>query len=236
MRGPIEHPLEGAGQAKERDRSQVRRERLDLDGGTTGEDVSARERTVRELVGGVAEALVLEQALDQLLTRVDTLLLGRVLLVEGVGRQQLPALEEGERRRHHQVLARDLDVERPRELDVLDVLLRDERDRDVEHVELVATHEVQEQIERSFEGVEGDRVGLPRADAVADGPQLDFRQRRGLGRRLRGLGPVGPRLRVLHRWSLGLGAHLDHHRLPDEVGRDEHRGKDEAEHPDCREP
>ena len=68
-----------------------------------------------------------------------------------IGRHQLARLDVRQRRRHQQVLAGDVEVERAHEVEHLQVLLGDERDRDVEDVELVLLDEVQQQIERPLE-------------------------------------------------------------------------------------
>nr|WP_258182726.1 hypothetical protein [Enhygromyxa salina] len=166
---PVEHPVVGLGQAKQSHGREAGLRRLDRQIASARKHVAARERAVGQLEAGVAEALVLDQAPDQLFARIDAVLeLTLFVVLAGHDRQQLAALEEGQRRRHQQVLARDLDVERAREADVLDVLLGDEGDRDVEDVELVATHEVQEQIERALEHVERDRVAAAHVNTIGD--------------------------------------------------------------------
>jgi hypothetical protein len=67
-----------------------------------------------------------------------------------------------QRRRHHQELTRDIEVQLLHQLDVLQILLGDYRDRDVVDVHLTGANEVQEQIERAFEGIELDLVGVGR--------------------------------------------------------------------------
>jgi hypothetical protein len=56
-----------------------------------------------------------------------------------------------ELRRHEQVLAGDLEVQLAHELEVLEVAIGDEADRDLEDVELVLLDQVQEQVERPLE-------------------------------------------------------------------------------------
>ena len=68
-----------------------------------------------------------------------------------------------ERRRHEEVLARDVQVHQLHDGEVLEVLLRHERDGDVEDVELVLLAEVQEQIERALERWQRYRVRISRA-------------------------------------------------------------------------
>ena len=72
---------------------------------------------------------------------------------------QLARLEVRERRRHHQVVGRDVDRHRLHHLEVLQVLLGDERDRDVDDVDLVRLAQVQQQIERALELGQRDAVG-----------------------------------------------------------------------------
>ena len=67
-----------------------------------------------------------------------------------------------QRRRHHQELTGDVEIQVLHQLDVVEVLLGDQRDRDVVDVHLVLANEVQEQIERPLEGVELDLVGVGR--------------------------------------------------------------------------
>ena len=65
-----------------------------------------------------------------------------------------------ERRRHHQELARDVEVQLLHQVDVLEILLRDRGDRDVVDVDLVLLDEVQQQVERALELLEPDRICL----------------------------------------------------------------------------
>jgi len=59
-----------------------------------------------------------------------------------------------ERRRHQQIFARHVDIEAGHRVEVLEILLGDERDRDVEDRQLVLLHQVKQQIERTLEDVE----------------------------------------------------------------------------------
>src|SRR5690606_8910613 len=52
----------------------------------------------------------------------------------------------------------DVEVERGHQVEVLEVLLGDERDRDVEDVELVLLDQVKQEVERPLEHVEPDLV------------------------------------------------------------------------------
>jgi hypothetical protein len=125
-------------------------------------DVATDHRPIAEAVGRLLELLVLEEALDQLGPGVDLLergvfirLLDRLGL--GVG-QELARLQVAQGRRHHQVLAGDVDVEALHGVEVLEVLLGDEGDRDVEDLELVLAHQVQEQVEGALEHIDRDLV------------------------------------------------------------------------------
>ena len=56
-----------------------------------------------------------------------------------------------QRRRHHQELARDVEVELLHQRDRVEILRVIERDRDVVDADLVLLDEVQQQIERALE-------------------------------------------------------------------------------------
>ena len=159
--GPREHAVVGLGELEQRDRREPRVDvrRLDLD--AAREHVAPGDRHGVEFVGCGLEALVLQQTPDQRLPRVLALFLLALLflLLSRIGRQQLAALQEREGRGHDEVVAGDLEVHGPHELEVLQVLLRNEGDRDVEDVELVPAHQVQQQIERPLEHLERDEVG-----------------------------------------------------------------------------
>ena len=76
-------------------------------------------------------------------------------------RQQHARLDLDQHRRHQQVLGGELEVARADLVDVLQVLLGHIRQRDVEDVEVLPPDQVQQQIERAFEGLEEhlERVG-----------------------------------------------------------------------------
>ena len=102
------------------------------------------------------ELLVLEQAPHERFARI---LVG-IFLRRIDPRQQHARLDVDERRRHHQELPRHVQVEVLHQVDVVEVLLRDDRDRDVVDVHLVLLDEVQQQIQRPLELGEPDRIGL----------------------------------------------------------------------------
>ena len=67
-----------------------------------------------------------------------------------------------QRRRHHDVVAGDVEIELLHQRDRLEVLRGDQRDRDVVDVQLVLLDEMQEQIQRPFEVGELDRKRVGR--------------------------------------------------------------------------
>jgi hypothetical protein len=125
-------------------------------------------RQLVERVGGFLDSLVLEQPPHQLGARVFLRRLDR-----GRPRQQQARLDLHQHRRHHQVLGGELEVLRPHDLDVLEVLARERRHRDVQDVEVFLADQVQQQIQRPFEGLENHLEGIGRDVKVAR--QLDDR-------------------------------------------------------------
>jgi len=75
-------------------------------------------------------------------------------------RQQHPRLDVDERRRHHEELPGDVEIHLLHQVDVLDVLRRNQRDGDVVDADLVALDQVQQQVERPLEIHQADRVRL----------------------------------------------------------------------------
>jgi hypothetical protein len=63
-----------------------------------------------------------------------------------------------QRRGHHQVLPGHVEVHLLHQLDVVEVLLGDERDGNIVDVHLALANQMQQQIERTLEGVELDPV------------------------------------------------------------------------------
>ena len=111
-------------------------------------------------LGGRLELLVLEQPPHERVARIFLLALdsGR-----GLGpRQQRPRLDVDERRRHHEEFTRHVQIELVHQAQRLQILGRDERDRDVVDADLVLLDEVQQQIERALEVLEPDRHGVLR--------------------------------------------------------------------------
>ena len=75
-----------------------------------------------------------------------------------VGGQQHAALDVHQRRRHHEELAGDFEVEHLHDRQILHVLVRDPLDRDVVNVHLLLLDEVEQQIERPLEDLQLDFV------------------------------------------------------------------------------
>jgi hypothetical protein len=69
-------------------------------------------------------------------------------------------LDVNQRGGHHEELPDDVEVQLLHQIQVIEVLLRDERDRNVVDVDLVLLDEVQQQIERTFEVLKVNRVVL----------------------------------------------------------------------------
>ena len=74
--------------------------------------------------------------------------------------QQHLRLDVDERRRHHQELARDVEVELLHQLNRLEVLRRDQRNRNVVDVDLVLLDQMKEEVNRTLEVLEPDRQGI----------------------------------------------------------------------------
>ena len=114
-------------------------------------DVAAHHRAQRQLLPDALELLVLQQPLEQRLPRVAYLLFVDIGVVGlGVRRQELSRLDVRQRRRHQQVFASQIHVQRLHVLQRLNVLGGDKRDGDVEDVQLVLPDKMQEQVEGSL--------------------------------------------------------------------------------------
>ena len=129
------------------------------------------------------ELLVLEQAPYQQVARI--FLVPRVA-GRGFGpRQQHLALDVNQRRRHDEELAGEVEVQLLQQVQVLEVLLRDDRDLDVIHVHLVLLDQMDEQVERAFERLQLDLNGvqlrLEHLFGGRRGGRTDRRHRRILG-------------------------------------------------------
>jgi hypothetical protein len=100
--------------------------------------------------GGRLEFLVLEQPADQRVARVFL----RFAFHAGGGfrpRQQHLRLDVDQSSRHDEEVAGDVEIELLHQRDGLEILRRDQRDRDVVDVQLVLPDEMQQQIERPLE-------------------------------------------------------------------------------------
>ena len=117
---------------------------------------AAQRLALVQQFGRGLELLVFEEAPDQGLAWI---LVG-ILLRRIRARQEHARLDVDERRRHDEELPRHVEVHLLHQVDVVEILPGDERDRNVVDIELALLDEMQEQIERPFEIIEPDRVGL----------------------------------------------------------------------------
>jgi hypothetical protein len=106
-----------------------------------------------ELAREVAVALVLQQAADQVVARIELL-----LQLDRLVGQQLARLDLHQRARHHEEVADVVQVERAQHREVLEVVVEDARDADLVDVELRLPHEVQQQVHGAREDRELDAI------------------------------------------------------------------------------
>ena len=86
------------------------------------EDVATRDPASGELVAGMLVLLVLEEPADERLARVHLLLVGVVVFLAGRRRrQQHLRLDVRERRGHHEVLRRHVELHQLHDREVLEV-------------------------------------------------------------------------------------------------------------------
>src|SRR5262249_47906940 len=150
---------EGADQAEEIDLDlRLRRLAGDLGDRPVGARPlrAAQRLALVQQLRGRLELLVFEQPAHQRLARI----LFRIFLRRIRTRQEHPRLDVNQRRSHHEELARHVEVQLLHQIDVGEVLLGDEGDRNVVDVDLVLLDEVQQQIERSLEILQADRIRL----------------------------------------------------------------------------
>ena len=128
--------------------------------GRAGEGVPVQPGPGPQGVAGLLVALVLQQASGQRLAHG-----AGVLLVLGVGGvldhqpgQQLPALEEAQRRGQHDEVPGQIEVEDLQELEVVQVGVGDGGNADIADVHALAAHQVQEQLERAVKGLGMDSL------------------------------------------------------------------------------
>src|SRR4051812_7894362 len=101
-------------------------------------------RQVVERLGGFLHLLVLEQPAHQLRTRIVLDRLGR----RRPGQEQA-RLDRHQHRGHYEVLGGELQVLRAHDLDVLQILPRERRHRDVENVEVFLADQIEQQVQRT---------------------------------------------------------------------------------------
>ena len=104
------------------------------------------------------EFLVLEEPPDQRVARIVLLRFDACRRLRP--RQQHLRLDVNQRRRHHDVLARDVQIELLEQRDRVEILRGDQRDRNVVDADLVLPDQVQQQIERALEIGQLDRKGV----------------------------------------------------------------------------
>ncbi len=97
-------------------------------------------------LGGVFEALMLQQPLDQFFARIFFLLAG--LLERGIGRQQHPRLDVDQRRRHEDELGADIEILLARLIQIRQILRGDGRDRNIPDIDLLPPDQIEQQVER----------------------------------------------------------------------------------------
>ncbi len=68
----------------------------------------------------------------------------------------------GQRRSHDEILTCKIDIQILHQIEVLDVLLADERNGNIGNVELVLLNQMKQEIERPFEGRERDMISPTR--------------------------------------------------------------------------
>ncbi len=156
---PIEHGLEGPQQLEHAElherRGALHRRRIN----SSWKNVTPQQIAIAQIFSRGLVLLVLEQPADQLSARIFLLALLSVLVrLARVRRQEHPRLDVGERGGHHQVLGGHVDLQISHQPQVLGVLLGDERDGDVEDVELVLLHQVEQQIERPLKALDGHAI------------------------------------------------------------------------------
>ena len=121
-------------------------------------EVAVGQRQGVELARRLLHPLVLQQPADQLGARIVGLGSGGG---GGFGSSRRD-LDLDQHRGHQQVLGGELELRATHHLDVVEVLPRQLRHRDVEHVDVLPADQVQQQVERTLEGLEEDFERLGR--------------------------------------------------------------------------
>ncbi len=145
-----------------------------------GEEVAPEPRPVDQRLGGLADLFETTQALRQGVGefgRVGALGLRR-------RRQQQARLEIGEPGRHDEIIGRQLQAQFTRRLDESEILLGEREHGNARQIDLLATREFEQQVERPLETVEIDgesrlavrsldaKIVLQNRDAGHESPQL----------------------------------------------------------------
>jgi hypothetical protein len=97
-----------------------------------------------------------EQSADERFARIIV----RILLRWIGARQEHARLDVNQRRRHDEELAGNVEIQLLHQVDVFQILLRDQRDRNVVDVDLVPLDQVQQQIERALEDRQPYGIGF----------------------------------------------------------------------------
>ncbi len=103
-------------------------------------------RTLIKHLSGRLEFLVFKKLIYEFLSRIFKLFFIRRR--QRIARQQHSRLDLDQRRRHHDKVSRDRDVETFHQPDVFDVFVSDLCDRDVEDIRLLLLDQIQKQIKR----------------------------------------------------------------------------------------
>ena len=118
------------------------------------EDVAPEERPPVELACGLLEALVLEQAGQELRARIGAFR----FLGPALHRDQRARLDPRERCGHHQIFGCNVEVELAHEREVLEVLLGHAGDRDLGDIDLILADEMEQEVEGTLEERELDGI------------------------------------------------------------------------------
>ena len=103
--------------------------------------------------------MVFEKASNQLAARIFLDVVNSVVFVVGGRRHEHAALDMRQRCGHHEVVARDVDIQILHQADVREVLFRNESYRNIENIEFVLLDQVQQQVEGALEFRELHAVG-----------------------------------------------------------------------------
>lgn len=120
--------------------------------------VSTELRLNRELLSGFFVALILQETSNELLPRIALLLLA-LFLLRRWGGEHHARLDVHEGGCHLEILGRYVEVQRPHGVQIAEVLLGHESDRDVEDVQRVGPDHMEQEVERAFPLGEGHREG-----------------------------------------------------------------------------